>query len=117
MIILAVFSIDMTKKSGMFERIYSMVRKIPRGKVASYGMIASMVSTPRAARIVGYALHQLPANERKVPWWRVVNREGLLTTCTVHVAKEQARRLRKEGVRVMSQGALAVDLKKYIWKI
>lgn len=100
----------------MFDTIYTVVRKIPRGKVASYGLVATLVSTPRAARIVGYALHQLRLQDNTVPWWRVVNREGLLTSCTVHVAKRQALALRREGVKVERRGgAPAVNINKYLW--
>jgi len=107
----------MRNNAGMFEKIYAVVCRIPRGKVASYGMVATLVSTPRAARVVGYALHQLPADEKKVPWWRVVNREGLLTSCTVHVAKKQARQLGQERIRVENRdGALVVNLENYLWQ-
>ncbi|MBP0972554.1 MAG: MGMT family protein, partial [Oscillospiraceae bacterium] len=58
-----------------FERIYAIVRLIPRGKVATYGMVAVMAGNPRWARVVGYALHSNP-EPGVIPCHRVVNRFG-----------------------------------------
>ena len=55
--------------------IYKIVKKIPRGRIATYGQIAALAGTPRAARQVGYALRATPDNV-KIPWHRVVNAEG-----------------------------------------
>ena len=59
----------------VFEKIYEQVRKIPRGKVATYGQIAMLAGNPRWARAVGYALHANPDPEG-IPCYRVVNRFG-----------------------------------------
>ena len=56
-------------------RVYALVRSIPRGRVISYGGVAAVLGTPRAARGVGTALSVLPS-DTDVPWWRVVNRNG-----------------------------------------
>ena len=62
-------------KTGFFERVYEIVAKIPKGKVATYGQIAVMLGEPGKAKIVGWALHSNPYGG-KVPCHRVVNRLG-----------------------------------------
>ncbi len=59
----------------VFEEIYAVVGRIPKGKVTTYGNIARLVGNPRLARVVGYALHANPDPER-IPCYRVVNRFG-----------------------------------------
>lgn len=77
-----------------FERgVVDAVRSIPHGVVLSYGQVAARAGNPRAARAVARVLRQ----EMDLPWWRVVRADGTLAGA---VAKEQAKRLRAEGVRV-----------------
>ena len=57
------------------KQIYDMVRRIPEGRVATYGQIAKLVGFPRHARQIGYALASLD-NHNSVPWHRVVNAKG-----------------------------------------
>jgi len=100
-------------------RVVFYTKKIPRGRVATYGQIAALCSSPRAARAVGWALHGLSEKELiKVPWYRVINREGRIsTTCREHSALGQAALLKKEGISVKyKDGSYFVDLKKYLWK-
>lgn len=59
-------------------RIYHAVRRIPRGRVATYGQVAALAGMPGHARQVGYALHALEAGSR-VPWHRVVNARGRIS--------------------------------------
>jgi methylated-DNA-protein-cysteine methyltransferase related protein len=104
--------------SAFYQAVYKMVRKIPKGKVASYGQIATLVGKPRAAQMVGWALHLLDKRpDASVPWHRVLNRHGMIsTTCLEHTADEQAWRLQKEGVKVVKKDQLwFVDLEKYLW--
>ena len=58
-----------------FEKIYEVVKSIPKGKVATYGQIAALAGNPRWARVVGYALHVNP-DPSEIPCYRVVNRQG-----------------------------------------
>ncbi len=98
---------------GAFERIYEVVRKIPRGKVATYGQIAMMAGNPRWARVVGYALHSNPDPEN-IPCYRVVNRFGGLAPAFAFGGDdEQSRLLRADGIEVRSDNT--VDLEKYLW--
>jgi methylated-DNA-protein-cysteine methyltransferase-like protein len=64
-----------TAVSQSYARIYRVVRRIPKGRVATYGQVAELAGMPRAARQVGYALHALP-EDTAVPWQRVVNARG-----------------------------------------
>ena len=61
-----------------FEKIYEVVRQIPRGKVATYGLVALLAGNPRLARVVGYALHVNP-EPGVIPCHRVVGSDGSLT--------------------------------------
>lgn len=64
---------------GFSERVFSVVRRIPRGKVASYGQVARLVGAPRSARYVGFALHANPdpgAEVNRIPCHRVVFKDG-----------------------------------------
>ena len=67
-----------SKKESFFDKVYTIVKKIPHGKVTTYGLIARYLGTPKSARMVGYAMnssHKFP----DIPAHRVVNRNGLLT--------------------------------------
>ncbi len=93
-----------------FELIYEQVKKIPKGKVATYGQIAAMAGNPRWSQIVGYALHVNPDPET-VKCHRVVNRFGELSKAFVFGGiNAQEELLRAEGVEVTDG---RVDLKKY----
>ena len=69
----------MVAKAGIRERIYAIVRRIPRGRIASYGQVARLAGLPGHARQVGYALHALP-EDSGIPWHRVINARGR-TSC------------------------------------
>jgi methylated-DNA-protein-cysteine methyltransferase-like protein len=81
-----------------WERIYTVVRGIPRGKVATYGQVARLAGLKGHARQVGYALHALPGWKR-VPWHRVVNAHGAISLPPGTGADVTQRlRLEREGV-------------------
>lgn len=99
---------------NFFERVYEIVRRIPAGRVATYGQIAAILGQPRAARMVGIALAKSP--NQHVPWQRVINRHGMISIENMAVSKDdQAYLLRQEGVAVSEQdGNLFVDLHTYL---
>lgn len=110
-----------TEAPGFYEKVYKVVRCIPPGKVSSYGRIAEMLGTPRAARAVGYALSALrrPNEEgytsANVPWQRVVNSQGRISIRhRRQTANKQAEMLRAEGVKVDENGR--IDLSIYLWQ-
>lgn len=97
---------------NFFEKVYEAVKKIPKGKVATYGQIAHAVGAPRAARQVGWALHVNP-KLGIIPCHRVVNRMGRLAPAFAFGGeKTQASLLRAEGVEVSEE--YIVDLTKYL---
>jgi methylated-DNA-protein-cysteine methyltransferase related protein len=105
---------------NFYEQVYAVIRRIPRGKVSSYGRIAAMLGRPQAARAVGYALNALrdkrddPAYQN-VPWQRVVNIQGRISIGSRDVtANRQAVLLREEGVEVSDN--LRIDLAIYLWE-
>lgn len=82
------------------ERVYEVICKIPRGKVASYGQIARALGSPRASRAVGRVLHVNPDPDR-IPCHRVVNKYGRLAPAFAFGGPaEQKRLLEEEGVKV-----------------
>lgn len=102
------------KTDSLFELIYSAVEKIPRGKVATYGMIAAMTGNPRRSRVVGFALHVNP-RPGIVPCHRVVNRfGGMAPAFAFGGAEVQREMLEREGVEFDENGN--VDLEKYLWR-
>lgn len=98
---------------SVFDKIYEQVRRIPRGKVATYGQIAILAGNPRWARAVGYALHSNPDPDG-IPCYRVVNRFGGLAPAFAFGGEErQAELLRADGVEVSPDGT--VDLERFLW--
>ena len=92
------------------KRIYEAVKRIPRGKVATYGQVAAMAGNPKMSRAVGNALHKNPDPEG-VPCYRVVNSKGELSgEFAFGGAGEQAKRLEADGIEVVDG---RVDLEKY----
>ncbi|MGY5848322.1 MGMT family protein [Salegentibacter sp. HM20] len=90
----------MPAEENFFEKVYALVRKIPQGRVSSYGAIARAIGSPQSARMVGWAMnasHQI----EDVPAHRVVNRKGLLTGKS-HFGDSNAMKnlLEAEGVSV-----------------
>ena len=97
-----------------YELIWTVVRKVPRGRVATYGQIAEIAGLEGHARQVGYALHNLPARSN-VPWHRVVNAKGEISARTGGDSHELQRMLLEaEGVEFDAKGRM--DLKRYRWK-
>ena len=89
---------------GLHRRIHEVVLRIPRGRVATYGQVARLAGLPGQARLVGYALHALPVGT-SVPWQRVVNAQGAISTPAGHDAR-QRRLLQREGVRFDTRGRI-----------
>jgi methylated-DNA-protein-cysteine methyltransferase-like protein len=97
-----------------YERIYRVVKKVPRGKVTTYGAIARMAGLPRQARLVGYALSAL-GGATALPWHRVINAQGRLSLEKAGRASGTTQRIRleREGVKVDAGGR--VSLKRFGW--
>jgi len=98
-----------------YQRIYAAVRRIPRGRVSTYGTIARVAGLAGQARQVGYALSALPTGT-SVPWHRVINAQGRLSLerSASGAGITQRLRLVREGVVVDAGGR--VSLEKFGWR-
>jgi len=97
-----------------FEQVHEVVRRIPPGRVATYGQIARMLGMPRSARTVGWALRAVPEGQ-SIPWQRVVNGRGEVGFAQgSEGALEQRALLEGEGIAFDAQGR--IDLKVYSWE-
>ena len=91
---------------SFFENVYQVVKKIPYGKVASYGQIARMLGNPRASRQVGWALHVNPDPEN-IPCSRVVDRFGRVSKAFAFGGENRQRQLlEQEGVIFDEKGCV-----------
>lgn len=98
---------------AFFEEVYNIVKRIPKGKVATYGQIAKMLGHPRKSKIVGWALHSNPY-KGIVPCHRVVNRNGELSgSFAFGGADMQQLLLKEEGIIFESNGI--INLQEYLW--
>jgi methylated-DNA-protein-cysteine methyltransferase-like protein len=99
--------------SSAYDRIYAVVRRIPRGRVATYGQVATLAGLGGQPRQVGYALSALPAGSR-VPWHRVINARGEISRRAIRDDEsEQRHLLEAEGVRFDGD---RVPLARYRWR-
>jgi methylated-DNA-protein-cysteine methyltransferase-like protein len=92
-----------------YQAIYDIVKRIPPGRVATYGQVAALAGLPGHARQVGYALHALPQHST-VPWHRVVNARGGISPRAVPGAElVQRQLLTQEGVRLNARGQVSLS--------
>ena len=100
--------------SDSYARIYAVVRRIPRGRVATYGQVAELAGLPGHARQVGYALHALPS-ATALPWHRVINAAGGVSLRSSPGGElTQRQLLEEEGIEFDLRGR--VRLAKVRWK-
>ncbi len=101
--------------AGNYAKIYAVVRKIPRGRVATYGQVARLAGLPGHARQVGYAMAALKAGTL-VPWHRVINAQGRVSPRRAGpgAGVRQRQLLEREGVIFVPAGK--VSLARYGWK-
>ncbi len=93
-----------------WDRVYRVVKQIPRGRVTTYGAVAKAIREPGGARVVGYAMSATPAG-RGIPWHRVLSAGGKIRMPEPHASK-QRRLLASEGIEV---GLHSIDMKIYGW--
>lgn len=102
----------MSEMSQAAQRILATVRRVPRGRVASYGQVAAEAGLKGRARLVGWSLRHDPADD--TPWWRILRADGSLAFPRGSAPfEEQTRRLAREKVVVASG---KVDLARFGWK-
>lgn len=103
----------MDNNDSFTQRVYQILATIPEGNVASYGDIAFLADSPRAARQVGLILKRLPQGTR-LPWHRVVSHKGILSlTGPSFVRQHEA--LVAEGIEISGEGE--IDMTRYRWSI
>jgi methylated-DNA-protein-cysteine methyltransferase-like protein len=100
----------MKKNGNGWQKVYQLVKHIPRGRVVTYGQLAKMLRLPGGARTAGFAIAACPSG-KGIPWHRVVGAGGRLLT-QEPVASLQRRLLESEGARVEGRG---VDLERHQW--
>jgi methylated-DNA-protein-cysteine methyltransferase-like protein len=98
-----------------YQRIYAVVRRVPRGKVATYGQIAELAGLGGHARQAGYAMAAVPASST-VPWHRVINAQGRVSMRSAGAGSTivQQQLLEREGV--VFDGGGRVSLARFRWK-
>ena len=101
-------------QKGFHQRVYAVVRRIPKGRVSTYGAVAGALGARSVARHVGWALAAISEKDADVPWHRVINAKGTISARgDLHRASLQQRRLEEEGVSFDAQGR--IDLERYRW--
>ncbi len=102
----------MKQKSELYERIFSITKSIPSGKVATYGQIAKIVGC--SPRVAGYAMHSV-SQEDEVPWFRVINSKGKISFPEGSEGYDEQRAiLEAEGIVFDEKGK--IDLTKFGWE-
>ena len=95
------------------DKVVKIIKKIPYGKVTTYGTVAILAGMPRGARLVGGILHH-SSDKYKLPWHRIINKDGYISTnCWNHIKDEQKALLLDEGIQV--SGDFMINLKVYGW--
>ena len=95
------------------EKVIAIIKKVPKGKVATYGQIAAIAGNPNAARQVSWTLNSSSSKE-KLPWHQIINKQGRISLSPGAGYEEQRSRLEKEGVVFSLNGS--VDLKHFLWR-
>ena len=91
---------------NFFEKVYAVVKSVPKGKVITYGQIAKIIGKPNSSRQVGWALHANPTPD-KIPCYRVVNRFGMVSSAFVFGgANRQRELLEKDGIIFDEKGCV-----------
>ena len=94
------------------QRTIEIIKRIPKGKVATYGQIAAYAGSNRAARQVAYILHSSSRKEN-LPWHRVINSKGCISLKPKHGYEIQKKQLKKE--RIIFKENDCIDLERYLW--
>src|SRR5512144_2732571 len=105
----------MSAPTASHQRIYAVVARIPRGRVATYGQIARLAGLPGRARFVGYALSALDGRSR-IPWHRVVNAEGRISQRGDGGPESIVQRLRLEKERIRFDIRDCIALERFRWR-
>ncbi len=100
----------MPRTAGPFQRVWALVRRIPKGRVATYGQLSELIGKRLSPVAIGWAVRAAP--EGSIPWHRVVNARGGISTDNDHPGLQRSL-LEAEGVRFSGD---AIDLTRYQWR-
>jgi methylated-DNA-protein-cysteine methyltransferase-like protein len=103
------------KYEQAFEKIYRIVLKIPHGRVMTYGQIARLMDDRYSPRLVGWAMHATPRDGRNIPWHRVINSKGGISTGRIIIQEPQLQRYLLEAEGVVFDARGHCDLSVYQW--
>lgn len=98
-----------------FDRIYAVVRRIPKGRVATYGQVAALAGLAGRPRLTGYALHAA-SGQGGLPWHRVINAQGRISLMGLDPTAATTQRLRLEAEGVPFDARGRVDLGRFGWR-
>lgn len=101
-----------SEEKSFHDRVIAAIKAVPRGKIATYGQIATLAGRPRAARQVVRVLHS-SSRKHKLPWHRIVNSEGRISLKPGEGYEEQKAHLIAEGIRF--SGDDRIDLAEFLW--
>ena len=105
-------NVGVRMNKGFHQKVKDIIKKVPEGKVASYGQIAVLAGNHRAARQVAWVLHS-SSRKDKLPWHRVVNSEGRISLRPNYGYEIQKELLKKEGIKFDENDR--IDFKNYLW--
>ena len=94
--------------------VIHIIKHIPKGKILTYGRIAKLAGSPRAARQVSWILHS-SSRKYKLPWHRVISSNGTISIKSIDGKSIQKHLLQEEGVKISDR--FKVDLDQYLWAI
>jgi methylated-DNA-protein-cysteine methyltransferase-like protein len=102
---------DAAGRASAWDAIYRVVRRIPTGRVATYGQVAEIAGLPGQARLVGYALHAVATDDARIPWHRVLNARGAISMRAEGPGGSVLQRLRleREGVAFDARGRVPLE--------
>ncbi len=105
----------MAQSVSLYQRFYEVVRRIPPGRVATYGQVARLAGYPGYARQVGYALFRLQGHKTDIPWHRVINAQGRISYSPFRLGYDELQKvlLQAEGIPFDAEGH--VDLQQFGW--
>ena len=97
--------------------VIALIKRVPKGRVVSYGQVAAACGKPKGAREVGRILRSLDTSANSIPWWRVLNNQGIISIKGNWTATKELQKklLIKDGIIVNPDYTL--DIRKYRWKI
>ncbi len=99
----------------VFEQIYALVLQIPARRVMTYGQIARLLDDRYSPRLVGWAMHAVPSDKRPIPWHRVINSQGGISTGKIILHEPDLQRLLLENEGVVFNDKGRCDLSVYQW--